>query len=477
MRGGVVIGKGSYGVVHYNDPIPCNTEDANDPEFNKLFVSKLMSAGSAWNEYDQTQNIHKKVNKLGLETYFVFPRGKPCDVDVKLLENTENVYDIIIQPISTSASDEIYKIIDGARKNPEKYRILHIPYGGDSTSKYVNELFLSNNMDSMNELKTQIIDAFEYGLLPLNRNRIYHKDLKLENMVILDNQVKIIDWGLSLDMDANDKKPSYFKNEIIPGYVQYNAPLSAPMVVSNDKYYDNIAFDNVNNHCEKAHGPTDHLNTIIDITKLAVGVVNDPKNVNIINDYETFLQTRYKTCNGTNKTKFIEEYHRGVDMWGLVIIFGELLRIYQDKLHENTKQQISRAVIELYRLESIEMKDEQITKMLHMLRAIDFTGMEKGVDQPEFHHVFDKVRDTHITPDNPNVYSNVYFDPKQTPETNRRLFSQTTNSVQPLFKRVRRKGGTKRRKTNKANKARNRKSKKNRNARKNHGKSTQRSRR
>ena len=467
MRGGDVIGIGSYGVVHYNDPIPCNTKDANDPNFNKKFVSKLMSESSAWEEYEQTQSIHKKVNELGLETYFVFPRGKPCDVDVKLLTNTENVYDIIIQPILTSESDDIFTIIDGARNTPEKYRVLHIPYGGDSISKYVNELFLSNNMDSMNQLKTQIIDAFEYGLLPLNRNRIYHKDLKLDNMVILNNKVKIIDWGLGLDMEANDKKPSYL---IIPGYVQYNAPLSAPMVVSNDTYYDNIAFDNVNNHCEKAHGPTHHLNTIIDITKLAVGVVNDPKNFKIINDYETFLQTRYKTSNGTNKTKFIEEYHRGVDMWGLVIIFGELLRIYHDKLHENTKQQISRAVIELYRLDSIEMKDEQIMKMLHMLRAIDFTGMEKGVDQPGFHHVFDKVRDTHITPDNPNVHSNVFFDPKQTPET-KRLFSQTTNPVQPLFKRVRQRGGVKKRKTNKANKKHNRKSKKNRKARKNHGKS------
>ena len=156
-------------------------------------------------------------------------------------------------------------------------------------------------------------------------------------------------------------------------------------------------------------------------------------------------------------------------MWGLVIIFGELLRIYQDKLHENTKQQISRAVIELYRLDSIEMDDEQITKMLHMLRAIDFTGKKKDVDQTVFQHVFDKVRDKHITPDNANVHSNVFFDPDQTPETNRRLFSQTTSSVpgtySPLFKRVRRKGGTKCRKTNKANKKRNRKSKKTRKSR------------
>jgi len=437
MRGGGVVGIGSYGVVHYNSPIPCNKSQTDN--HLKGVISKLMLKEDAWEEYEQTKSIHKKVKELVLEEYFVFPTGPPCPsnfinetTDLKVIDDRLKKYQIGIK-----------NRIDDAIKYPLDYSILHIPYAGDSTLNHVNGLFLSNDMNAMNTLKDQIIDAFEYGLLPLNQNRIYHKDLKLDNMVVLDNQVKIIDWGLGLDMKAEEDK---YKNKNlmnisvkIPGYVQYNAPLSAPMIVSlKGTYYDNIAFANVINHIENKDGPTHHYDHIIRITELALKVLDIKKTVTqIIIDYENKLQ-KYRN---RNRKFFIEEYHRVVDIWGLVIVFGDLLKMYENHLSDNAKQKISEAVLELYTLESIEMKDEQIKNILRMLRAIDFTTKEPVQND----HVFMFDNNAKVDVEGLKEILNYKSPPTPIRENKKRLYSTTGTSLSkkdpnPPYKKTRRGG-------------------------------------
>ena len=261
-------------------------------------------------------------------------------------------------------------------------------------NKYADFLIMNNKWSDMNILKNKIIKIFEDELLPLNKNGIYHRDLKLENMIIspINNGVVNIDdsdLGIitsDLEINMNKEMPGI----IITGNVQYNAPLSAAIMIQNDGTYvqdiDNFNIyknfmDNISNPPENVNEPENvdneekHLEIILKILYIALG--NTDHIQSLLVGYADLLKNKYSTSLQNKKLNendsFSKDYHRGVDIWGLVMVFGYLLMEYKDQLHENTKGQIINVVLELYTEESIKMGDEQIEKILHMLRAIDFT--------------------------------------------------------------------------------------------------------
>lgn len=192
------------------------------------------------------------------------------------------------------------------------------------------------------------------------------------------------------------------------------------------------------NHIENKDGPTHHYDHIIRITELALKVLDIKKTVTqIIIDYENKLQ-KYRN---RNRKFFIEEYHRGVDIWGLVIVFGDLLKMYENHLSDNAKQKISEAVLELYTLESIEMKDEQIKNILRMLRAIDFTTKEPVQND----HVFMFDNNAKVDVEGLKEILNYKSPPTPIRENKKRLYSTTGTSLSkkdpnPPYKKTRRGG-------------------------------------
>ena len=79
-------------------------------------------------------------------------------------------------------------------------------------NKYADFLIMNNKWSDMNILKNKIIKIFEDELLPLNNNGIYHRDLKLENMIIspINNGVVNIDDSdlgiITSDLEINMNK-------------------------------------------------------------------------------------------------------------------------------------------------------------------------------------------------------------------------------------------------------------------------------
>jgi len=368
MNGGDVIGKGTYGLVHHKDAIMCR----NKGDYHKGIVSKLMTAKAAFQEYSETESISQTAKEiLGTvaNKYFVFPIDEPCEIDSNRIKKTDNYLVIKNNIINQESVDRIMRNVI---ETPYNYRLLHMQYGGKDVSIYTKQIFKEGNMEKMDSLKDGILDAFEYGILPLNGKGIYHKDLKLDNIVIDDTgAVRIIDWGLGLDM--NKRKSS------IPGYVQWNAPLSAPMIVKNDDYCDSklkrkALFENLIND------KTGHYLFVIDIIKTALNQLKKGRVSELLLNYNDSIYEKYTSQSDKNKIivdreKFSEEYHRGVDIWGIVMIFGKLL-IDHPHIIDEAKSQISNAVLELFTDMSLEMKEEQAQKILQILRQIQFNPIK-----------------------------------------------------------------------------------------------------
>ena len=187
MHGGKVIGEGGYGIVNH-PAIKCTDKD---PDFKTETVSKAMRKKDAIFEYNIAKIIESQVQPEDLKKYFVFPVREPCPITTLSKEDIT---------ISTKKNTRIDKT-----KFKDKW-LLHLPYHGINCRDYVynilNKLTTENaayTMQNLQFLKEKILTAFKEGLLPLNKKGIFHRDLKLDNILIDNEQnVRFNDWGMSI---------------------------------------------------------------------------------------------------------------------------------------------------------------------------------------------------------------------------------------------------------------------------------------
>jgi len=377
MRGGAIIGRGTYGVVNY-PAIPCR--DAEDGADVGL-VSKLLSTEDAEEEYSETKEVsaiaRATIGKEAAVRYFTFPVGPPCMI------SKEEVSKQSVQAYADQSLGSALGIIRSAIEQPDKYRVLHMPYGGIAGNVFTAAAIKRNDMAALNSFKQNLIETFENGLLPLNKKGVYHKDLKLDNVVVNDDGVRIVDWGLGLVRKSpyRDTLLPTSDKRIIPGYVQWNAPTSGPMMVGSDGVMDMPRWENIMDKVRDARedgdeGPKLHKDWIVNLLREACKGKEGKSAEAVLTQYQEDLQNKYwsKTAEEVlpeRKESFYEAYHRGVDVWGLVACFVALA-LSSSAIPDSAKEPALEALLMLYTPDSIAMDDEQVAVIMAKLREITF---------------------------------------------------------------------------------------------------------
>ena len=165
-----VIGEGTYGCVH-KPSLKCNTSKKINYT-NK--ISKLMSKKEA----DEEIKEYLKINKLDKDNNHYL--GMPSKCLIK--QNKETV-------------DEIKKCTKSSNflKNTNNLRLLVMNDGGINLSDIFNNEFINYSIEEKIHISELIIifmyDIFN-NLLFFNKKELYHRDIKLENIVFNINEKK-----------------------------------------------------------------------------------------------------------------------------------------------------------------------------------------------------------------------------------------------------------------------------------------------
>jgi serine/threonine protein kinase len=410
---------GGYGLVNY-PAILCNK---NSPQidgktiYKNDYVSKATIMMEALTEYVVAKIIKSNIGPE-YEKYFVLPISEPCPVT----------------RITTITEDDIQSKYN---YNPDFFKeawLSHLPYGGFNGSSYIQTKYETaedeNNMlswyNALDTIKTNLLDAFENGLLPLNGKRIFHGDLKLDNILIDSSKfVRFTDWGIStvplkmVDevelsnsliakmrsfLEMHKKRLNRYKQNAEKNRITIMVKKCQDKLDNIDEWliYEDDGLKNkarkevkksINDSCVGENTP---------LRKELFECAEEKKNRKILMKIANTLQIAlaYKPDNlykEIEERKEKEKEDKEFDIWGLVMIFGEILRDHHSRLLLHTRIQISEAIIALY-------KDSSKTdEILDALKNIQFTsGREDVIEKKELdviNSVFLKKLDTRFGAD------------------------------------------------------------------------------
>lgn len=110
--------------------------------------------------------------------------------------------------------------------------IINMPYGGKNL-----DTIISNNLISYNDLTLLINNLIHKAIIPMNKLDIYHFDIKANNILYKNNNLKLIDFGM---LDFKDKNNSIPKNLVKTIGITLNSPISnilfTPFILNRINY-------------------------------------------------------------------------------------------------------------------------------------------------------------------------------------------------------------------------------------------------
>eukprot|EP01022_Parablepharisma_sp_SALTPOND_P005988 TRINITY_DN124374_c0_g1_i1.p1 TRINITY_DN124374_c0_g1~~TRINITY_DN124374_c0_g1_i1.p1 ORF type:complete len:574 (+),score=49.06 TRINITY_DN124374_c0_g1_i1:228-1949(+) len=147
------------------------------------------------NCHNVADEIKTKVYKIYHESSVYILKMLSCPKDLKdILDQTRNEYQLV-QKLSWQNSHIAQALDKQEWEDPESDEV-HIEmlfeYGGEPLSKYYKKLTVKDLMS--------IIRKTLAPLALLEANGVFHSDIKPQNIVIKDGDVKIIDFGVSKDL-------------------------------------------------------------------------------------------------------------------------------------------------------------------------------------------------------------------------------------------------------------------------------------
>ena len=222
-KGGKTIASGGYGCV-FNPVLKCKGSTNREP--NK--ISKLMTERHATEEYEQINKVKGMLNNIpNYEDYFLLYDATICKPD-KL---TSKDLDAFNDKCSALPKDGITK--KNINSKLDEIMALNIPNGGLPVDDYI---YKSGSYEKIYNVNNALINLLKNGILKMNKNHVYHNDVKDSNILIDDSnpnslKARLIDWGLTVEYNGNDEFPRNWKNRPL----QFNIPFS--VIIFTDTFY------------------------------------------------------------------------------------------------------------------------------------------------------------------------------------------------------------------------------------------------
>ena len=228
-KGGRVIASGGFGCV-FDPALKCI--DTSKRDSNK--ISKLMTVRHATQEYEEINKIKQKLDSIqNYKDYFLIYDTTLCR-PAKLSSS-----DLIAFKDKCSAlpKDNITKTNINSKLN--EVMSLNLPNGGLPVDDYI---YANGGYDKLYKTHNALVNLLKKGILPMNKRKIYHSDIKDSNILMDDNNInsndslkaRLIDWGLSVEYDPESKStfPKNWRNRPL----QFNVPFS--VIIFTDLFYE-----------------------------------------------------------------------------------------------------------------------------------------------------------------------------------------------------------------------------------------------
>jgi serine/threonine protein kinase len=223
--GGKVLASGGFGCV-FSPALKCEGEKKR----HENQVSKLMSEKHATHEYEEINKLKEKLGKIKhFEDYFLLYDATLCRpaklTNTDLTEFTNKCTALPKDDISRSNINE----------NLDKLMSLNLPNGGLPVDDYI---YSNGSYEKLYNVHTSIVKLLKKGVIPMNKEFIFHCDIKDSNVLIDDNSIhlkaRLIDWGLSTEYTPfkDESFPKSWRNRPL----QFNVPFS--VIIFSDSFVE-----------------------------------------------------------------------------------------------------------------------------------------------------------------------------------------------------------------------------------------------
>ena len=189
--------------------------------------------------------------------------------------------------------------------------ILNQKYGGIELGLF----FQKQNEKQIGLILSQLIKLLTHCILRLNKLRIYHLDLKSNNILVEKNQPYIIDWGLS------DIYPTMLS---FRSHNKFHFNLPFGNVVFGEKFNDVCNFKVSHEEARRCvklfmnNYPLESLETIGFIMKIL-----NKNYLECLEDYLVNIISNY------TKEEYFEIFLHNADIWGFANIFIDILETFK----------------------------------------------------------------------------------------------------------------------------------------------------
>lgn len=380
-KGGEVIAAGGYGCI-FSPALRC----ANSNE-RKGSISKLLEKQDAEDEWNELKNVKRIVKKIpNYEKYFLVDNIIKCTPNKITNNDMKNI------TICENALGSIGVTVNEINKNLHKLQIINMPNGGIDLLKIITE-----NKALFNNLNNILLELLVKAIIPMNKLGFFHSDIKAQNILYLNKNTRLIDWGISVYIENLPIKiiPEKLKNNKL----QYNSPFSR-IIFNNifDNYYEkhikNNTIINLNNKDllitlqvimfnyyfyfknMAGDGHENFINNyfIPEFFKLN-GIKNLPLDFNLtgylFSLYMTKILLKYIDFSTRifDKTSYFNEvYLKNLDIWGYITIYAEYIMNNYDK---NLKINLSNVIIDYCYSDEYADKPINISKLVFSLKNAD----------------------------------------------------------------------------------------------------------
>lgn len=415
-KGGNVLASGGFGCV-FSPALKCkNTADENKSiPSDKKMISKLMLKRHAVEEYEEITKIREKLKDIpNYQDYFLLENFSTCQPG----ELTSSDLSNYTKKCKALKKRGIKK--NNINKQLDKLLILNMPNGGIPVDDFIQKDGSFQKLIKVNEL---LMELLENGIIPMNKQNVYHSDIKDSNVLIESNnkdnknnkenketKMRLIDWGLSTEYTPfkDEPFPKTWRNRPL----QYNLPFSI-IIFTDDfvkKYTDYIEKGGKINKDdlrpflldyiyfwfkERGVGHYKIINEIMYIlfSRELKNIDEEDKYKIIENEFTVSYIVNYITEILIHYTKFRENGNLNlrhyldnvfvdiVDIWGFVSIYIPILIIFDQNYEELNNNQLE--VFELLKdilinhLYSPRIQPNNIEELLKDLRKLDkLLGLE-----------------------------------------------------------------------------------------------------
>jgi serine/threonine protein kinase len=180
MKGGKAIGAGGYGCV-FEPALKCKNENKR----NSGYVSKLMTSKAANHEFNYIRKIQSFISKIpNYNRYFLLDYIYLCEPEKISSDDYLNFDRKCGKDSKINAEFEHVQSREELNSKLDKYNILNIPYGGISVERFLRGIELFYDFNIFINLNNCLIELLTNAIIPMNKLGVYHRDLKVENILI-----------------------------------------------------------------------------------------------------------------------------------------------------------------------------------------------------------------------------------------------------------------------------------------------------